>query len=445
MSDYRAIAGVTDTLVSLIRAATLSTASDAAADLSAATILAVPLDLAQAKQEGDPSKPLVNLFLYQVEHSGAWQNLPMPGQVRPNEQAFPPLALTLYYLLTAYGGNDEETYRLGEQVLGLAMRALHDKPILQRNDFQTTSTVATQVERLKITRQPLNIDEMSKLWSSFQAKYRISTAYRVDVVLIESLRSATAALPVLTRSGREDRGVIATGSLVPPFTTLSQLVLPPHRNGIRVGEVMTFTGHALNQGFSFKETDLLQERRFDLRFRNLLLDPPLDVRIAQEHFREISEDRIAVELPEESPQGAWVPGAYSAALEITEIREFNGERYHEVHTSNELFVGIVPVLGIADPTVDIVAEAADIKLTCSPPVRKTQRVSLFLNSREIRMEPSTALDPLVELTFKVSPAFAGTYRVRLRVDGVDSELITVNDRGQPAFDATQQIVLVDSA
>ena len=53
--------------------------------------------------------------------------------------------------------------------------------------------------QIRITPEPLTVDEMSKLWSSFQKEYRMSTAYQASVVLIESDRRARAPLPVLTR------------------------------------------------------------------------------------------------------------------------------------------------------------------------------------------------------------------------------------------------------
>jgi len=48
----------------------------------------------------------INLFLYQTQINAAWRNMDMPGQIKPNETGRPPLALDLYYLLTAYGARD---------------------------------------------------------------------------------------------------------------------------------------------------------------------------------------------------------------------------------------------------------------------------------------------------------------------------------------------------
>jgi hypothetical protein len=64
----------------------------------------------------------------------------------------------------------------------------------------STSELAEQVEQIKITPQTLSTEELSKLWTAFQAKYRPTAAYQASVVLIESQRSTRAALPVRARN-----------------------------------------------------------------------------------------------------------------------------------------------------------------------------------------------------------------------------------------------------
>src|SRR5690606_8349061 len=75
--------------------------------------------------------------------------------------------------------------------------------------------LADQVEWLKITPMFLGAEELSKLWTAMQARYRPSMAYQVSVVLIESDQSARAPLPVLRR-GADDRGPGALGGPGPP-------------------------------------------------------------------------------------------------------------------------------------------------------------------------------------------------------------------------------------
>src|SRR6185437_1817227 len=102
------------------------------------------------------------------------RNLDLPRQVRSGETAPPPLALTLYYLVTAYGSDNDEI--LSQALLGWAMIQLHDFPLLAPSDVP-------QVERVRVTLQPMSLEEMSKLWMIFQSPYHVSVVYQVSVVL----------------------------------------------------------------------------------------------------------------------------------------------------------------------------------------------------------------------------------------------------------------------
>ncbi len=64
---------------------------------------------------------------------------------------------------------------------------------------------------MRITLQPLSVEEISKLWTAFQTQFRTSVSYQVSVVLIESQRPAKTPLPVL----RAARGTPAS----PPSRT----------------------------------------------------------------------------------------------------------------------------------------------------------------------------------------------------------------------------------
>src|SRR5207245_2354500 len=97
------------------------------------------------------------------------------------------LALSLNYVITAYGEDDEDTR--SHRILGRAMHVLNDFPLLGPTEI-------AQAERVRITPLALSTEEISKLWMIFQTQYRISAAYQVSVVLIESSRGVKAAPPV---------------------------------------------------------------------------------------------------------------------------------------------------------------------------------------------------------------------------------------------------------
>src|SRR5262249_42531909 len=129
--------------------------------------------------------PQVNLFLYQLAPNAAWRNQDLPT-IKPGERAAPLLPLKLSYLLTVYGALNDD--RQAHQMLGSIMLRLHDRAILPRNTSKLAqeSGLSEQVESVRLTIQPLTLDEITKLWSAFQSPYQLSTAYEVSVVLIDS-------------------------------------------------------------------------------------------------------------------------------------------------------------------------------------------------------------------------------------------------------------------
>src|SRR6266571_3077091 len=183
----------------------------------------------------DGNENQINLFLYQVLPNAAWRNMDIPQRVKSGETSMPPLALNLYYMVTAYGDGDNDVF--GHLLLGHAMRILYDNSVLGPDEIKTAlasapynlggdnSELQNQVERVRITLQPLSVEEIFRLWSGFLTQYRVSVAYEVAVVLIESTRPTKTPLPVLTR-GPGDSGITAQGDLIPPFPTIEEVVLP---------------------------------------------------------------------------------------------------------------------------------------------------------------------------------------------------------------------------
>ena len=124
MSNELAIAAVTNTVRNLLY-------READVTLPGTAVTTRPLDKARNGAEG----PQLNLFLYHTMIDAAWRNMDMPD-VLPGETGFPPLPLTLHYLVTAYGRDDDSSD--DHRLLGAAMRVLHDHPLLGPGELRTT-------------------------------------------------------------------------------------------------------------------------------------------------------------------------------------------------------------------------------------------------------------------------------------------------------------------
>lgn len=379
------------------------------------------------------SSDQVNLFLYQTLPNAAWRNMDMPRQLKPGETGQPPLPLTLYYLVTAYSDDEDDT--ASHRLLGQAMSVLHDHPLLGAEEIRGATAAAAdladsnlheQVERVRITLQPLGLEEMSKLWSPFQTQYRLSAAYQVSVILLESTREVRAPLPVLQR-GQDDRGVTSVTGGLPALEELRVPLSGAFADDVRLSRTVPSAqlGDQLaliGRGFAGDSVSVT------LRHQG----PGGIFQPAQ--ILSVADGLIVVQLPPPgdptdptSPTATWPAGFYTAA--VTVRRSGQPDR-----TSNELPLSLAPTITF----VPAAAAAGDIALTvtCTPMVRPGQRVSLLLLDREIVAPPRTAVTSVQ--TFNLEDVPAGEYVVRLRVDGVDSLPID-RQAATPAFADDQKL------
>jgi hypothetical protein len=205
MSNFLAVGGVSATLQALLRDRMELPAGMVRTDLQVTISIPPPEDDTQA---AEPTR--VNLFLYRATENGALKNQLIPGQGHPSEYGHPPLSLVLHYMLTAYGATDDAglvNETRAHFLLGSAMRVLHDYPVVT-DGLLTINSPPTQIlhsslrgefEHIKISLDPISLEDLSKVWTALTRPYRLSTAYSVSVVQIESRRLKTLAAPVLTR------------------------------------------------------------------------------------------------------------------------------------------------------------------------------------------------------------------------------------------------------
>ena len=429
MSGSLAIAAVTSMLQSVLE--TGLRADDA---IPGIRVTARPLDKARETSHTHQ----VNLFLYEVQPSAAWRNRDIPWRIKPGETGHTPLALELTYLMTAYYGENEDGTDtttdagrlLGSQrLLGRAMGILHDNAVLGADVINgllpsqdRLEQPYDQVEHVRIRPQPLSLDEMSKLWGSFQTEYRTSAAYQVSAVLIESTREAKTPLPVLRR-GETDRGAFVLAALSP---TLGE-VRPPHgKASAELGDTLTILGENMDGS------------GLTVRFHHPRLDAFLE--LAPEAGG--TPNQTQVRLPAASEPGvpaAWLAGIYTLSLVVqrTDLPPW---------TTNEVPLALAPQVEITAPASRQAPQGdLSLTLTCSPQVGAEQRVALLFGDREIQVGAlTTPADPNAETTliFQVSNTQPGEYVLRVRVDGVDS--IPVDFTSDPPQFSDDQKVTITS-
>jgi hypothetical protein len=408
MSNPLALAAVTVTLQAILNGVTTDP------DLTDATVTILPPD----KARGTNNANQLNLFLYQILPNAAWRNQNIPSQVAPGETGNPPLALTLHYLLTAFGRDNDTTLPFGHHLLGRAMSILYDHPLLGPDEIRAATAVALpgsdldkQIERVRITLQPMSLEEISKLWTGLVTQYRLSVGYEVSVALIESAAPKKAPLPVLTR-GAGDKGPTSQASLIPPFPALGGIQFPNAQTSARLGDSLALTGNNLdgtNVGVVFKHSSW-----------SVAIEVPPQAGGTSTGVRVIVPN-----LP-----ASWPAGFYTVSILV----QRPGETYRRA--TNELSFALAPRITIA-PTSSA-GPNITYTLTSAPEVLPVQSAVLLLNDQEVDSQPRAT--QTATLTFQAQGLVAGDYFVRLRVDGVDSLLVN-RAVTPPVFDTTQKVTV----
>jgi hypothetical protein len=133
-----------------------------------------------------PTNPaILTIFLYEVSEDAASRNRPDRRRIAgPNaiELVRAPMALLLKYLITPWSGDAATDHR----ILGRAMQVLYDNAVLEGT--QLLGSLANTNDTLKITITPLSMEERTKVWYAVQRTYRLSSAYEMRVVNLDSDR-----------------------------------------------------------------------------------------------------------------------------------------------------------------------------------------------------------------------------------------------------------------
>jgi hypothetical protein len=439
MSSALAIAAVTACLKDLLNDGLLDH------DLSSLGSFSITAQPPDRITTGDTETNQLNLFLYQVTPNSGWRNVSLPSRAPDGTRiSNAPLALDLHYLLTAYGAQDLNA----EVLLGYAMQLMHENGILTRQQLQTALgapspvdgallpgpfgtlsalDLADQVELIKITPVYLTSEDLSKLWTAMQARYRPSMAYMVSVVLIQSTGAARAALPVLKRGGA-DQGPVAL-AVPPPELTALRAAASELLPAVRLGDDVLIAGRNLP---SDAASVVLTSDRLGIT-REL---PPgalsADGGQLSVHLPSIAEDAGGM--------SGWGIGAYSVALRLTPA----GQPSSLTNPAPTPLI-LAPLIGVAP--LAAAAGTVNLTVTCTPRLRPNQTAGARLLFGTAEVIP-TAIDTPADasqpttLTFSIPGVVAGSYTVRLRIDGIDNLPVTIT--GSPPvlnFDPQQTVTV----
>lgn len=443
MSSALAIASVTAVLKDLLNNALID--HDVDASIGEVIVSTLPPDRIDAL---DPQKKSrLNLFMYQATTNSGWRNVGLPARNDSGERVSnPPLALDLHYLLTAYGA--EELH--GEILLGYGMQLLHETPVLTRDAIRRslappstvvaggdlppafaalfTSELAEQIEQIKIVPSALSTEEMSRMWSAFQAKYRPTAVYHVSVVLIESKGSTRSALPVRARKVK-----------VIPFK--QPIIEQINSRATPADEIVS--GQPIMPGYQL----VLVGSQLSGEDTRVLIS---GIEVPSNQLS-VTDSQIIAPIPDEL-----IAGVQGVQVVHKTLLGSPPVPHRGVESNIAAFVlrprieniGISDQLGAGNSL-----RSANLNLTVEPAIGDTQRVVLVLNQflpiaspppgtevnldaysfvapiRRVLSPPTSPPGPSENITIPIKGVRAGSYLVRIQVDGAESPLGT-NPAGQ---------------
>lgn len=369
--------------------------------------------------------PRLNLFLYQIDTNASLRNGDAPFRDEAGQLVRRPvLPLNLHYLLTAFGsgsaaiGGDQLE---AQYLLAQAMSYVNDNAVLTRSHVRDAITsyankyaplrdanLDGQIELVKLTPLQLSPENISKLWTAFAQRYRISVAYEASVVLIERQRPTKVTPPVRS----------AQVYTVPIDRPIVDTIAP---TAASVGDRVTITGRNLSSANDVR-----------VRFGGVDVVP-------NQQGDEVRPTRVSVTVPG-SAQPGLVPVQVVHQLRIgAPVTPGQPPPLHRGFESNTVALMIVPTtnlpvppaaarsVGRFNPTQNMPYQP--LRVVVTPPVHGTQAVTLLLTPTgaggviQLGGRVAAGPDPSPTLEFVIPQSCpTGTYLAQVRIDGAESRL-----------------------
>lgn len=469
MSNYLAIATVTAALQRLLQEGIQE-------DVSGAVVTTVRPDNPAAMNQSRG----INIYLYQATPNPAWRNADLrtrrpKGDLIKHGQA----ALDLHYLLTFYGN---EQALEPQRLLGSAIRTLVDRPTLTQEmiqetvsssrssylSFLTDSTLDDQMQLVQFIPSTITTEDLSRIWSVFfQIPYSLSFAFQGTAVMIQGKEPGKTALPVRKRQfyTTSARPVIDKVGLKSPIERNGKLEnleaqswetepLTRSSNLVLVIRGQRLDGEKIDriEGTAVDPTEETFNDRID---RTARVISTTIVRIGRAEItpQKAVENEIYVQLSTSDPEQlnflkAGVQGIQiihrlqkePLAADRSQPTESEvNQKLHDVESNVVPFVLCPTIVQGTDngreiTVIDtqredinerIIAVSVDLTVTLE------QRVFLLLNATETSntyiLRAKRRTSNTHELTFSIQGVAAGTYLVRVQIDGAESPLTIVND------------------
>jgi hypothetical protein len=326
----------------------------------------------------------LSFHLYHVAEDAFYKNAVGPGNDVPNV-AKTPLALNLFYILTAHHEKDDEfDTQTQQKLMGYALKTFHDHPVVTRKTIIKNTPVLDEdfgSDSIQILLRPVTPENALSFWNSETSRTtRLSAYYEVRVVMLKpeppktmpgivlSLGAFVQQLgsPHLERSQglvrfqvpQKNGGSLQEITAVPARVTLDSSLSPlaAHNRMLLFGTHLTLGKSrclVIRNALWAKllgSAGTLGESRVDPAVNSAwsidFATDRIHVKLAPT-LRHVAPDASVIDLP-------LLPGFYTALIRIvTEEKVILGELKQIVVTSNEVSFAVSPrIQSHSGPDVD---------------------------------------------------------------------------------------------
>jgi len=410
MSDYLAVGGVSAVLTALL--------NNALSNGGPATVLVSPPGITNKAPDmiatSSDELPQLNLFMYYASINPALRNIGLPSiDSNGSQLSNPPLAINLHYLVTAYGANAFDP----ELLLAFAMQVFHNTPVVPRDVIQSAlsalssgtptseqklvsgSTLASQIEHIRITPETLTTEEIYRLWTAFQTHYRPTTSYQVSVVLIQDTQSYQSNRPV------QNRALVAMPLTGPMIAAVSPQM-------VATGQILTINGS------------------------NFLNGAPSNTLVSFDGNTPVAAASVQGNCVRVAVPTTLEAGSCNVRVMCNVTFPYSSAPY-PCFASNAAPFQLIPTLQPAAKPPYQATQGDALTLTVSPAAGNMQQVVVYIGDQAIPQPaqvPLTAPTTSATVTVTVPSTIApGTYPIRVEVDGAQSLLTQDTTSGSPTF------------
>ncbi len=187
MARFTVIEDTSETLMSIMSAAVLR---EFPAGPGRPTVrLAQPEDF-EGLPPAPPTPPVLTIWLYRIAPDPSKRNGPR-RVLSDGSIGRPLLPLVLHYLITPWSTDINTTHALA----GLIAQAMYDRCEIGSTDLIGAAgrpAAWDDGDSIQVQMEDLSTEELYRVWDSAEMPYRLSLAYRVQVVGIEPTESVLA-------------------------------------------------------------------------------------------------------------------------------------------------------------------------------------------------------------------------------------------------------------